>query len=326
MTHEHLDHTQGLPWAAWKTHPNGELKKKLPIDYAWLTGSAKPDYYKKHKKAEKLKKTTLEMYHRIERHLRLAGQEKFQPFARFLANNNPSFTTHCVTFLQKVARKKTSYVHRSVGKPADGTPLFKVKGTHPFKEANFEIWAPEEDTSDYYGRFQPLSIAAAGAGAAKAAPELPIPPAGVDAGDFYNLVNTRLSGVGDNMLAIDKAKNNTSVVFLLEWRGWRLLFAGDAEVRSWKTMHREGVLKPVHFLKVSHHGSHNGTPEDDIFEAILPKPAADKRKRSACISTWTDTYPRIPHGATNARLKSRCELSTTLDDKEKPFYDVKFTG
>ena len=89
-------------------------------------------------------------------------------------------------------------------------------------------------------------------------------------------------------------------------------------------MHREGVLKPVHFLKVSHHGSHNGTPEDDVFEAILPKPAPDDRKRRSAISTWTDTYPGIPHDPTNARLKSRCQFFTTLDDPDELFYELEF--
>jgi hypothetical protein len=54
----------------------------------------------------------------------------------------------------------------------------------------------------------------------------------VDAGAFYDLVESRRRGFEDNLLAIDAANNNTSVVLLLEWRGWRLLFPGDAEVRS----------------------------------------------------------------------------------------------
>src|SRR4029450_7230714 len=67
------------------------------------------------------------------------------------------------------------------------------------------------------------------------------------------------------------------------------------------TMAREGVLKPVHLLKVSHHGSHNGTPTDDLFEAILPATPPDNRPRQAVISTWEDTYPGIPHSRTNTR-------------------------
>lgn len=74
----------------------------------------------------------------------------------------------------------------------------------------------------------------------------------------------------------DALKNNTSLVLLLEWRGRRLLFAGDAEWQgsgvelgrrnsTWDVMlHRPGVagllLRPLDFLKVAHHGSHNGTP------------------------------------------------------------------
>jgi hypothetical protein len=327
MTHEHLDHVQGLPHGAWKSFPNGELATRLPVDYAWLTASAHPDYYDTHPNAKKQKVAFTAMYERLERHLRLAGLDKIEPFLHYLSINDPASTTECVNFLRKLARKKTSYVHRSVGKPADGTPVFKLAGTHPFKEARFEIWAPEEDTADYYGKLQPLSLADAPAGAGAAAgivPLRPFPPAGVDAGAFYNLVDARLRGVGDNILAIDKAANNTSVVFSLEWRGWRLLFPGDAEQKSWKTMNARGVLKPVHLLKVAHHGSENGTPQDDPFDAILPQQSPDTRDRSAAVSTWTNTYNGIPSAPTDQRLKSRCDYHTTLDDPQKLFYELEF--
>jgi hypothetical protein len=329
MTHEHLDHVQGLFHAAVKTHPNGELQQKLPIDYAWLTRSAAPDYYETHPEAKKKKLEFLEMYDRIERHLKLAAEEQIAPFRRFLAINDPRSTTECVDFLRTLARKKTSYVYRSLGKPMDGVPLFQMKGTHPFREVRLEIWAPEEDTSGYYGKFQPLALgeeAALGAEESSPTTTPPLPPPGVDAGAFYNLVDTRLRGIGDNMLAIDQAANNSSVVFLLEWRGWKLLFTGDAEIRSWLTINRVGVLKPVHFLKVSHHGSHNGTPEDELLDAILPKVAPDERMRTACVSTWINTYPGIPHDPTNTRLKARCDFHTTLDDPDAPFYEVEFEG
>ncbi|MGU3497628.1 hypothetical protein [Mycobacterium sp. C31M] len=130
----------------------------------------------------------------------------------------------------------------------------------------------------------------------------------------------------DNLVTIDKAANNTSVVLALEWRGWRLLFAGDAEERSWKTMERESVPAAVHFLKVSHHGSHNGTPADAKFDAILPETAPDDRPRHAVISTWQDTYNGIPHNPTNARLAARATLHSTLDHADDLFYDVTFPG
>jgi hypothetical protein len=307
MTHEHLDHVQGIPHAAWKSFPGGQLAAKLPVDFAWLTASAHETYYDTHPDAKKQKLAFTAMYDRLERHLRLSGLDKLQPFLRYLSINNPASTTECVKFLRTLARKKTSYVHRSVGQPAGGTPLFKLDGTHPFKEARFEIWGPEENTADYYGKLQPLSLAE-----------------GVDAGAFYNLVDARLRGVGDNILAIDKAANNTSVVFLLEWRGWRLLFPGDAEQKSWKTMNAQGVLKPVHLLKVAHHGSENGTPVDAPFDAILPSQPPDSKKRRAAVSTWTNTYSGIPSAPTDQRIKSRCDYHTTLDDPQKLFYELEF--
>src|SRR5262245_36511880 len=47
MTHEHLDHVQGLYYAA-TTHA-----LQLKADWAWLTASAAPDYYTKHPEAKK---------------------------------------------------------------------------------------------------------------------------------------------------------------------------------------------------------------------------------------------------------------------------------
>ena len=136
----------------------------------------------------------------------------------------------------------------------------------------------------------------------------------------------RETGAVDNLMAIDKARNNTSVVFTLQWRGWRLLFAGDAEVRSWKTMHKHGVIKPVDFLKVSHHGSHNGTPSGEILEALLPDDAANESERVALISTCDDTYSGVPHGPTSGELAQRCSIVDTrqLDDAGK--WDVFFEG
>jgi GNAT superfamily N-acetyltransferase len=328
MTHEHLDHAQGLPHAAWKTYPGPQFAAKFRVDHAWLTGSAHPTYFDTHPEARKKKLAFRAMYDRIERYLLAVGGDMPAPFRRFLAINNPTSTAECVKFLRGLAPPgRTSYVHRSVGTPAGTAPLFDPAGTHPFKEAQFEIWAPEEDTSGYYGHFQPLWLGDdPGGPVAGLAVADPRPPAGVDAGAFYNLVETRRRGVSDNLLAIDKAENNTSVVFLLKWRGWRLLFAGDAETRSWRTMHREGVLAPVHFLKVSHHGSHNGTPEGDIFDAILPNPAPDQRGRRAAISTWTETYPGIPHPPTDARLAARSTLHTTLDNAQALSFDLEFEG
>jgi beta-lactamase superfamily II metal-dependent hydrolase len=327
MTHEHLDHVQGLFYAAAKL-PALDLAKRLKVKNVWLTASADPDYYTngKHPQAEQQKLAFAKMYARIAAHLAAHPPPAGPGLMEMLANNDPTKTAPCVDFLRALNPAKTTYVYR-------GVPL---KGKHPFHEAKFEAWAPEEDTASYYGRFRPLDIGVgpvpvASSGRAAGKPRAtsrvdPGPPPGVDVGAFLQLVEARRGGIAENLLAIDQAANNTSVVFALEWRGWRLLFAGDAEVKSWKIMAREKVLKPVHFLKVSHHGSHNGTPTDDIFEAILPLVAPDANPRHAAISTWVDTYPGIPHPPTNTRLEGRVTLQSTLDHKDDPFYEVEFPG
>jgi hypothetical protein len=318
MTHEHLDHVQGLFYAATKL-PDLRFKERFKVNYVWLTASSAPDYYDNFPEARKQKIAHELMYRRLSKFVGDNPLMASHGLLELLANNDPTKTRQCVEFIRSLNTARTKYVFR-------GMPM---RGTHPLKEAKLALWAPEEDTSAYYGRFQgldkglvPMPDASADENLAGAA----IPPAGVDVGAFLRLVESRRSGIADNLLTIDKAANNTSIVFTLEWRGWRLLFSGDAEERSWKTMAREGVLKPVHFLKVAHHGSHNGTPADDIFEAILPAQAPDRRKRRAAISTWTDTYAGIPHTPTNSRLKSRTTLHSTLDDPDKLFIDLKFQG
>lgn len=332
MTHEHLDHTQGLPHAAWKLLGGAKFKKSFVVDHVWMTASADPDYASKFPHTVKKMEAHQEQVRQISAYLGAAG--KSAALAAYLLNNNPSRTSECVQFLRELNPAKTTFVHRESS----------LAGTHPFHEATFEIWAPEEDASEYYGRLKPLALgvsdgAARTVGGASTAAKpsrkpkpvldpVPEPPRGVDLGSFLNLVTSRRSGVSDNLLAIDKASNNTSLVFMLSWRGWRLLFAGDAEKKSWAMMKNlpveEKVLKPVHFLKVSHHGSHNGTPEDTILEQFLPTKPHDARPRTAAISTWTNTYGGIPHTETNARLASRAALATTLDSPDELFYDLEF--
>ena len=285
MTHEHMDHVQGLLCA----HSNGQ---KLPdIDYAWLTVSSNPDYYKEFSRAEKQRRLHVAAYNRVQRIALYQGIAHRAPVKAFLDNNNPIRTSDCVTFLRKVARKKTSYVHRGF------TPI--AGKTHPFREARFSIWAPEHDTSSYYNRMRPVMPKQRGR-KLKA-------PQGVDQKAFDALVEYSRTGLGDEMLAIDRAANNTSVVFLIEWRGWRLLFSGDAELRSWRTMERENKLQPVHFVKVGHHASHNGTPDEDLLEKILPLHRPESRRRTALVSTCGNTYNGVPDNDTLARLERRVD-------------------
>lgn len=297
MTHEHLDHVQGLIFGSRLDPPI-----TFPIHNVWLTASAAPDYRERFPNSKRALDDADAVFAAIERHMAASGAPDPR-FAIFMANNNPRATADCVAYLREKLVDDPSrvfYVDRE----------FDVQGKHPFRLASLDILAPEPDTSTYYGRFQPMAFGAA-SGLNIAARAAVTPPPGVDARAFYDLVNSRENGVLRNVLAIDKAKNNTSVVFMLEWRGRRLLFAGDAEVRSWRTIPVE-KLQPVDFLKVGHHGSHNGTPDAEILERILPLGAFFGDLPVAAVSTFEPAYNGVPDIATQTELERRARWVTTF--------------
>lgn len=324
MTHEHMDHVQGLPCAE-KNGPAGRsLRAVLKPKHVWMTASAEgAAYYARHPQAKKQLEAARAAYAAIADHLASAAAEVRVGLGPILANNNPSSTVSCVEWLKALAPDGAApaYLHREVPK-ADLATL------HPFEEATFEIWAPEEDTSAYYGRLTPMALGEGASAAQPAAAQNPrvVPPPGVDTEAFLHLVDLRRRGIQENLLTIDKAANNSSIVFCLEWRGWRLLFPGDAEQKSWQMMKARGVLKPVHFLKVSHHGSVNGTPDADILDLVLPPVRPDQKKRTAIVSTWDHTYGGIPHAPTDDLIKSRCDtFLSTLAQRDRPFVVAKFS-
>jgi beta-lactamase superfamily II metal-dependent hydrolase len=295
MTHEHLDHVQGLPFAASRG-------VAFEVEHAWLTASSAPGYYEQFPEARRKRLQAERAYFDTQR-LMLDQQVSNHWLEAMMVNNNPRNTRDCIDFLGGLARN-AHYVHRET-KLEPGV-------NHSFHEATFSVLAPEADTSIYYGRF--LSTPTTGDDN-QLPPPIPdaVAPAGVDPEAFRRLVDSWHTDSLSNIFTIDRAANNTSVVFSLEWRGWRLLFTGDAELRSWRTMHAAGLLTPVHFLKVAHHGSHNATPDDATLDAILPRARVDKRPVTALVSTCQEVYESVPHDLTLDRIRSRCDtfLSTT---------------
>ncbi|MET0915591.1 MAG: hypothetical protein ABWY81_05270, partial [Jiangellaceae bacterium] len=185
MTHEHLDHVQGLLAAK-------RAGVELVARYAWLTGSAHPDYYTNHPDA-KVRKRSLELVmedaHRI-------VQAAPDPWLEMVIRNNSTMlppgalglkTSDYVDHLRGIAPPdQTHYVDRTTD----------LAGKHPFSEATVRVLAPEEDTSSYYGRGGPrLTAAGTVAGAAATESEAPeglsVPPLGVDPGAFFDLQVSR---------------------------------------------------------------------------------------------------------------------------------------
>jgi len=133
----------------------------------------------------------------------------------------------------------------------------------------------------------------------------------VDASAFFELVASRESFY-ENLLAANSSINNTSIVFCIEWHGNRLLFTGDAEEQSWEVMKQSNVLKEVDFLKVSHHGSHNGTPDPAILDIILPPDS--KEGQFALVSTAENVYDTVPDDETLRIIEERCEKLYRLNE------------
>ena len=323
MTHEHLDHVQGLLAA-----------KRAGVDliarHAWLTASAHPDYYTNHPEA-KTRKLSLELAledaHRV-------VQAAPDPWLEMMVRNNSTMlppgalglrTSDYVDHLRGIApADKTYYVDRTT------TDLDKL---HPFGEATLRILAPEADTSSYYPRQRSrptlttaVPVGAASGAAREAPPGLSVPPVGVEPGAFFDLQASRHRGTRRQVLEIDKANNNTSVVVELRWRGCHLLFAGDAELGSWKKMHEQNLLGPVHFIKISHHGSHNGT-YDELFDELMPVQSPDGRDRHALVSTHDGDWDSVPDtDGTLSLYSSRCTLHDTRTVALGGSLEIRFPG
>ena len=316
MTHEHMDHVQGLTWFNEKASISHDLARRLDVQHAWLTASSAPDYYDDHPKAKKQLDDAQRIYATVAKYLAASGVEPPSMLQTLMLNNNPAVTAECVAYLRKLTSHPL-YVYRGVD----------VRNQHPLTEAKLTVWAPEEDTAVYYGGFQAMTLGVVDGPTARSKPVLtsPVPPPGVDAGAFFDLVGSRTNGYVDNLLAIDRAANNTSVVLCLEWRGRRLLFPGDAELRSWQVMNEAGVLQPVDFLKISHHGSHNGTPPAAILDKILP-PDRPPASRFAALSTYPGVYAGVPHAATVQDLERRCVVRSTGEVADGQYVDFEFVG
>ena len=68
MTHEHMDHVQGLLYAADRL--GVDVTKKLDVQYAWLTASGEgPAYYDRHPDAKRKKLEAVEAHRTVARFL-----------------------------------------------------------------------------------------------------------------------------------------------------------------------------------------------------------------------------------------------------------------
>ena len=93
---------------------------------------------------------------------------------------------------------------------------------------------------------------------------------------------------------LERSVNNTSLFLVLDVRGTRLVFPGDAQEGAWQHVLRDqdkaALLRDAVFYKIGHHGSHNATPKafiDDLWRdgnvAMLPW---------GLVERWEDSIPK----------------------------------
>jgi len=140
LTHEHLDHAQGLLAADRAGVP-------LRASHTWLTGSARPDYYETHPQASKRR---LESRLALEDAIRLQAADNDPWLATMIRNNSTMLPAGSHTL------STAEYVDHLRGLTETGHTHYVDRTTdltdkQPFREATVRVLAPEEDTSMYYG-------------------------------------------------------------------------------------------------------------------------------------------------------------------------------
>lgn len=230
-------------------------------------------------------------------------------------------------------------------------PEWNIDGSYLGKETE------EKDYHSLLGLYEGVHVEAGGKGTRSV-----LQPENISERDFRILRNRLFYSALAFSQKDSELKNNTSVVLLLEWRGRRLLFTGDAEWEGksvnegshnscWDVMleidkEKGHLSKPLDFLKVSHHGSINGTPfvdEEGAEQPILDKILPEQGKAYVVVSTLAGKHGKkrkVPYSnlmkelgrrATNARKYSEDpEIPDTLQpqrtDREKKPIDVKLKG
>jgi hypothetical protein len=322
-THEHKDHIIGFGLPVFE---------QLEIGQIWMNAAMNPQHPQAQNTLALRTVATTAMQRLESLHLSLAPE--VQELVALFSVDNDDAMEALRTGLPDRNGIQARYVHAGMTGAEAGLPLVG---------ASIRVLGPEQDIDHFYlgedvdetlngfratsGRF----------GLSQSLMPEP-PPANIGAADFRVLQSRMLSNALGFAELSSRVTNNSSVVLLIEWQGKRLLFVGDAE---WDAKYREGksngawnvmwhkrkavLNKPIHFLKIGHHGSENSTPwseEDDedlaepakILDGILPLPTGNaKPKAKAIVSTMRKNYKTIPRSALLQELGRRVANSRNYE-------------
>lgn len=335
VTHRHEDHIKGF---------NPEFFENIEIKNIWITAAMNKEHTQA-KKTTKLHQFASQYMQALINDNAYLSPE-LEELRELYGVSNINATTTLTETLPNINGIEVKYVfagNTSVDFNLD-TP----------DETKITVLAPENDIDKYYlGEEADENIK----GLEKSIEEVQetgisdlasSSPTNISTSDFRKLQSRLLSS--GLAFAVDdtKIQNNVSTVLLIEWKGKRLLFVGDAEWdegfedgrknSSWNVMwakRREFLDSPIDFLKVGHHGSHNATPwfreadkdheVNQIFDAILPKPAPGKTPKAQClVSTKRSQYDTIPDAQLLVELGTRVANTKNYSEvfkAENPNFD-----
>jgi hypothetical protein len=316
VTHEHKDHIAGF---------DPTLFKNIKIENIWMNTAMDPAHPQADHAFQLHQLATLAMRNVAALNLSLSPELE-ELVALFGIDNDGAMEALRVT-LPATNGLSPKYVSAGMTPAQLGLPL---------NGAAIHVLGPEKDIDHFYLGEELdetlQTLAETGAAFRKrtdaAAPEQF--PANISRSDFRRLQSRMLSSAFAFAELSSKVTNNTSVVLLVEWRGKRVLFVGDAE---WDTKFREGksngawnvmwherkakLSDGIDFLKIGHHGSENATPWNDledgtvtepstILDAILPLPPGNAQPTAmAVVSTKRKNYETIPRSALLVELGKR---------------------
>jgi len=289
-THLHWDHLKGFEGAL-------SIFEELTIERIWISVSMKEG----HPNATELHALQAFLGRTVDA-LELRGLNlNAELYAQFMLSLSTAEAAKAITVtLPQHNGIEPLYVYRGVEE--DLTDAQKNTHLAIFDDSttSLRILAPEEDIDAAYmapvhGLVESVEAISQIFLTNLPADSVALEPANISIGDFRRLKSQLLHASLWAASQENGIVNNTSVALLLEWNGRRILFPGDAEHESWRLMwaHEKNTLNaPLDFLKISHHGSHNGTPYrldapddplNEILDAILPR--SNAQNAQAVVST-----------------------------------------
>jgi hypothetical protein len=307
VTHEHKDHIAGF---------DPDLFENIRIGHVWMNAAMDPQHPQAGRTHQLHQLATTAMRNIAALNLSLSP-ELAELAALYGVDNDAAMEALRDTLPTRNGITPT-YVHAGMTPAQLGLPL---------TGAAIRVLGPERDIDRFYlgEEADPdMQQLIAGGALFRDAPPPPsrVYPANISQADFRRLQSRMMSSAFAFAELSSKVTNNTSVVLLIEWKNKRLLFVGDAEWDkkfkegkangAWNVMWHErkaALDKPIHFLKIGHHGSENATPWNDledgtvtepstILDAILPVPKGSaKPKAKALVSTKRKNYETIPRSA-----------------------------